>query len=363
MNTVRVLAIFVVIFSLSGCASLTGKNDDYAVVTDPASVPLASAEQSGANTSETATVVPSAPSALPEQSRVYESEAVKSDPTLKSGSGSKEWSVPAEPSPSETIGIPAPSLQPSNAQPDLGIVRVDSESGAGEAGGIVGGEISGANEINGQGVEQGLSSARKYIEDPFAPAGNPSGIHLKSTFPELGSTQTNPSQTQVASPGPQPMNPGPGTVRGGQPAPAFSVTTLDGRSFDLASQRGKVVVLDFWRKTCGPCLKAMPRLAEIRSSFPEAQLTILGMNTDETRSEAESFLRTHPHHWPNVHVLSQRTNVLSPYGVRLLPTFVVIDQLGNIQYRGNDVNQVASKVSELVSNPSIPNTSYMAALR
>lgn len=90
---------------------------------------------------------------------------------------------------------------------------------------------------------------------------------------------------------------------------------------------------------------------------------ILGMNTDETQAEAESFLRTHPHHWPNVHVLSQRTNVLSPYGVQLLPTFVVIDQVGNIQYRGNDVNQAASKVSELVANPSIPNVNYMAALR
>jgi thiol-disulfide isomerase/thioredoxin len=364
MNTVRVFVILSVISSLSGCAILTGRGDDYTTKTDPTVAPLASAEQSPSTPPDEVSTVPSAPSALPEQSRVYESDAVKSDPTLKSGSTSDGWSVPSEPSPSEVIRNPTPNLQPSNAQPDLGIVKSDLPSSISGTGNIVGDEINRSFEDTRSSVDQSLASSRSLVEDPFAPANTTSeGINLKSTFPELGTTQPSASQLKIAASAPPQATSVPGTVRGGQPAPTFAVTTLDGGSFDLSSQKGKVVVLDFWRKTCGPCLKAMPRLAEVRSSFPEGKLTILGMNTDETQAEAEGFLRTHPHHWPNVHVLSQRTNLLSPYGVRLLPTFVVIDQVGNIQYRGNDVNQAASKVSELVANPSIPNVNYMAALR
>lgn len=152
-------------------------------------------------------------------------------------------------------------------------------------------------------------------------------------------------------------------MRGGQPAPVFSAVTLDGSSFDLVSNRGRVVVLDFWRRTCGPCLKAMPKLASIRQSYGEDKLVILGLNTDERRVEAETFLRQHPHNWHNVHVLSQKTNLLNPYMIRLLPTFVVIDQVGNIQYRGGDINQVSSKVAELIANPSLPKSSLVASLR
>ncbi len=358
MNTVRMFIFLLGTASLlTGCASLTGKSDDYT----SSSVPLTAAEMASATPPETATAGSSAPSALPEQSKVYESEAVKSDPSLKAGTNSKGWSVPAEPSPTEATRNSTPVLQPSNAQPDLGIVKSDNPTG-GES--ITGGEVSGMLESAQAGLEQSGSSLRNLSGDPFAPESPASnGITLKSTFPELSSAQLNTSQPPMEAPALPPTASVAGTVRGGQAAPVFTATTMDGSSFDLSSQKGKVVVLDFWRKTCGPCLKAMPRMEQIRSSFPETKLAILGMNADETRTEAEGFLRTHPHNWPNVHVLSQRTDILSPYGVRMLPVFVVIDQVGNMQYRGNDVNQAAAKVAELVATPSIPNASYMAALR
>lgn len=208
------------------------------------------------------------------------------------------------------------------------------------------------------------------IEDPFSPvASSTPGINGpggSNSFPEIGSSAPALSGTTFPQTPSQPTAPSPsvsGVMRGGQPAPIFTAVTLDGSSFDLASNRGRVVVLDFWRKTCGPCLKAMPKLAEVRRSYGEDKLVILGLNTDERRTEAETFLRQHPHNWRNVHVLSQKANLLNPYMVRLLPTFVVIDQVGNIQYRGGDINQVASKVAELVTSPSLPNSSFVASLR
>ncbi len=51
-----------------------------------------------------------------------------------------------------------------------------------------------------------------------------------------------------------------GAVDVGQPAPALVAQELSGQTFDLAAQRGKVVVINFWATWCPPCRKEMPAL-------------------------------------------------------------------------------------------------------
>jgi len=41
----------------------------------------------------------------------------------------------------------------------------------------------------------------------------------------------------------------------GRPAPDFKLTDLNGNSVALSSMRGKVVLLDFWSISCGPCIR------------------------------------------------------------------------------------------------------------
>src|SRR5208337_1594592 len=46
-------------------------------------------------------------------------------------------------------------------------------------------------------------------------------------------------------------------------APGFSLKDLHGSTVTLESLKDKVVVLNFWSKTCGPCLEEMPDLADL----------------------------------------------------------------------------------------------------
>ena len=52
-------------------------------------------------------------------------------------------------------------------------------------------------------------------------------------------------------------------VEAGNQAPSFSLTAQDGSVVDTASLKGRVVLLNFWSTTCGPCIREMPHLQAV----------------------------------------------------------------------------------------------------
>src|SRR5579862_1980932 len=67
----------------------------------------------------------------------------------------------------------------------------------------------------------------------------------------------------------------------GQPAPALIAPQLDGRTFDLAAERGKVVIVNFWASWCGPCRAEMPLLNRFYLAHRAQGLALLGVSVDD----------------------------------------------------------------------------------
>ncbi len=67
----------------------------------------------------------------------------------------------------------------------------------------------------------------------------------------------------------------------GAPAPPTSGSLLEGGAFDLADQRGSVVVLDFWTTFCQPCLALVPEARAILARLDSDRLVYVGVNGDE----------------------------------------------------------------------------------
>ncbi len=90
--------------------------------------------------------------------------------------------------------------------------------------------------------------------------------------------------------------------------------------FRLEDYRGKVVVMDFWATWCGPCKLAMPGLQKLHEKYKDRDVVVLGMNCWE-RGDPVGYMRSNNFTYG---LVTGADNFATQYGVRGIPTFVVI---------------------------------------
>ena len=85
-----------------------------------------------------------------------------------------------------------------------------------------------------------------------------------------------------------------------EPAPPIVGTTLDGAPFDLASLRGRPVIVNFWGPSCVPCRDEFPEfVAKLRQHAGDG-LAIVGVLMDDPPEPARQFVAEYHATWPTV---------------------------------------------------------------
>ena len=118
------------------------------------------------------------------------------------------------------------------------------------------------------------------------------------------------------------------------PAPAIAGTTLTGEHLDLASMRGRVVVLNAWASWCGPCVDEAPQLEAFSASADPAAVAVVGLDVSDRSGDAKDFVQAHGLGYPSI-VDSDGALLATIPGVppAALPSTVVIDEQGRIAAR------------------------------
>lgn len=136
----------------------------------------------------------------------------------------------------------------------------------------------------------------------------------------------------------------------GQAAPDWELKDLAGQTHKLADYRGKVVVLDFWYRGCGWCIRAMPQMNQLVDDLKGKPVAILGINNDGQVPDAEFVAEKMRLKYPTL----LGPEIPEKYGVRAFPTLLFIDQQGVIRdmhvgWAPDLRQQVTAKVEALLA--------------
>ena len=86
----------------------------------------------------------------------------------------------------------------------------------------------------------------------------------------------------------------------GEPAPQFIRGDLQGRSFDLKAQRGKVVLIDFWASWCAPCIVAIPHLVQLQEKYGARGFQVVGVSMDDSADTVKETMQKIRFNYPVV---------------------------------------------------------------
>ena len=90
----------------------------------------------------------------------------------------------------------------------------------------------------------------------------------------------------------QPAQGGPNTARTGAPAPQVALPVVGGGASDLAADRGKVVVLNFWATWCEPCKSEMPALQQLADELRDRPFRLYSVDLQEDGPSNEAGIVT-----------------------------------------------------------------------
>jgi len=107
----------------------------------------------------------------------------------------------------------------------------------------------------------------------------------------------------------------------------FTLPRLDkpGR-IELASLRGKVVVLNFWASWCVPCKQEAPALETVWREYRKKGVVVLGVDSEDFSGDAREFVRKYKITYPVVREGGR--DLYGPYGVTGVPETRIIGRNG-----------------------------------
>ncbi len=117
--------------------------------------------------------------------------------------------------------------------------------------------------------------------------------------------------------------------------------TTDGRDFDLASLKGKVVLIHYWSTWCEPCKADMEQLKSLQAKYAKQGFALVGVSLDSDPKALGDFLKTKRLTWPQLYEPGGlESRLADELGILTLPTMILIDKQGKVLNRNISVGEL-----------------------
>ncbi|WP_449188490.1 peroxiredoxin family protein [Tannerella forsythia] len=135
----------------------------------------------------------------------------------------------------------------------------------------------------------------------------------------------------------------------GTQAPAFTLTSVEGKTVSLSDFKGRYVLIDFWASWCHDCRKASPEMVALFAKYGKENITFLGVSFDDKRENWENAVKHDQLTWTHVSELKKwkETTISGQYGIRWIPTVYLIDPDGRVAYADINGRGLEEKLQEI----------------
>lgn len=134
----------------------------------------------------------------------------------------------------------------------------------------------------------------------------------------------------------------------GKPLP-LAGKTLDGRTLDLASLKGKVVLVHYWATWADPCLPDLTTIKALVAKYGSQGFFPVGVNLDGDPKQALDYVRQQRLAWPHLYEQGGLDSPLaSQWGVLTLPTMLLIGKDGRVVHRNISAAELEAELKKLL---------------
>ena len=136
----------------------------------------------------------------------------------------------------------------------------------------------------------------------------------------------------------------------GVPCPNFVATDEFGNKISMDSQKGGIMVLDFWASWCGPCRQEMKNLREQYAEFKDQGVRFMSISLDDSVEKWKKACEEEQIPWISVRDDNgwSKSEIRKLFGIQAIPFIVLLDEDGNIVAKNIRRNSLREKILELL---------------
>ncbi|HMZ45557.1 MAG TPA: TlpA disulfide reductase family protein [Chitinophagaceae bacterium] len=132
----------------------------------------------------------------------------------------------------------------------------------------------------------------------------------------------------------------------GMYSPEIRLTDVNGKSLQLSSLKGKIVLIDFWASWCGPCRAANKKLKKLYDKYKLKGFEIYAISVDYNTNAWKRAIKADKINW--IQVYDENSLIANKWKVSYIPNSYLLNKEGKVVGIDLSPYDLENKIKELL---------------